>query len=105
MPLKTYSKYIPLIVKDLSVEYQLYLILNKFLWKLNQSNNTSVQLCNTLMQNGSNSNICKSFTHMSYRFNLDRICMSPRLFRKAMEVDHEQIYDEFHYITTSVGSI
>ena len=54
VPLKTHSKHISLIVKDLSVEYQLYLRLNKFLWKLNQSNNTSVQLYNTLMQNGSN---------------------------------------------------
>ena len=38
---------------------------------------------------------------MSYRFNLDRVCMSPRLFRKVIEVDHEQIYDEFDDITTS----
>ena len=39
---------------------------------------------------------------MSDRFNLDRVCMSRRLFRKEIEVDHEQIYDEFDYITTSI---
>ena len=54
------------------------------------------------MQNGSNSNICKNFIHMSYLFNLDRVYMSPGLFRKAIEVDHEQIYDEFDCITTNV---
>ena len=99
MPLKSHSKYIPLIVKDIPVEYQLYLRLSKFLWRYNPSNNTSIQLCNTLKRN---SNICKSFTFMPYEFNLDRVCMSPRQFQKVIEGSYEQMYDEFDCVTISV---
>ena len=55
------------------------------------------------MHNGSNLNTCGIFIYMPYQFPLDTVCMSPRQFLKAIEINHEQLYGEFDYITTSVN--
>ena len=104
LPCRTHSKYIPLIVNDLSVQFQLFQRLNKFVWKLSLSENPCVQLCRNLMQNGSNSNVCKSFTFMSYTLNTPqyRECMPPRSFHKLLLQWSTLSLDNQDYINISI---
>ena len=55
LPVRTHSMYIPLIIEDLPVEYQLYKRFLKFVQNLVKSENKCLFLCAKLMLNGSSS--------------------------------------------------
>ena len=55
LPVRTHSRYIPLIIEDLPVEYQLYKRFLKFVHNLIKSENKCISLCARLMFNGSSS--------------------------------------------------
>ena len=69
LPVRTHSRYLPMLVDDLPIDAQLYKRLNKFLCQLTSSNNFCVQLCLQLLKNGSN-NVCKSVLHIAHQLKV-----------------------------------
>ena len=64
VPQTTHSRYLHLIVNDVTVESQIHVRFIKFFKSVTSSNNTTVKVCGELALNGSDSTICKNINYI-----------------------------------------
>ena len=94
LPLRTHSKYLPLICDDLPIDVQLFKRLNKFLNKALCSSNGCVKTCGHLAINGSGSSVSESINVVSQSMNCNRNLLygQPSVFSSNVHSYIHRIY-------------
>ena len=94
LPLRTHSKYLPLIWNDLSVHVQLFKRLNKFLNKALCNSNVCVKTCVHLVINGSGSSVSERINVVSQSMNCNRnlLYAPPSVFSSKVDSYIHRIY-------------
>ena len=72
LPLRTHSKYLPLLCDDLPIDVQLFKRLNKFLNKALCNSNICIKICVDLAINGSGSSVSESINVISQSMYCNR---------------------------------
>ena len=94
LPLKTHSKYLPLICDDLPIDVQLFKRLNKFLNKALCNSNVCVKTCVHLVINGSGSSVSERINVVSQSMNCNRnlLYAPPSVFSSKVDSYIHRIY-------------
>ena len=105
LPLRTHSKYLPLICDDLPIDVQLFKRLNKFLNKALCNNNMCAKTCVHLAINSSGSSVSESINVVSQSMNCNRnlLYVLPSVFSSKVDSDIHRIYIAPNYFC--VGNI
>ena len=72
IPKRTHCDLLYLICEETPLEIQLHQRFLRHIHKMVHSKNTLVRICGKLVQQGSRSNIGKSFNHILYTYNINR---------------------------------